>query len=118
MFSTNTVGLRRNLLHFKSRLIPSESLTRADLLTAVLQTTAKDVETHQVLYLAIITSSFTNEQAFKSFFWPKVCDTNNCFALLQIPTKFQTVLTALGPGLHDEDTAINLTLLVILHTEN
>ena len=52
------------------------------------------------------------------FFWPKVCDTNNCFALLQIPTKFQTVLTALGPGLHDEDTAINLTLLVILHTEN
>ena len=61
MFSTNTVGLRRNLLHFKSRLIPSESLTRAE----VLQTTAKDVETHQVFFL--LTSSFTNEQAFKSF---------------------------------------------------
>ena len=46
-FSTNTVGLRRNLLYFKSRLIPSESLTRAE----VLQTTAKDVETHQVFFL-------------------------------------------------------------------
>ena len=81
----------------------------------------KDVETHQVFFLLSEQALLQISRLLNLLFWPKVCDTNdtnNCFAPLQIPTKFKTVLTALGPGPHDEDTAINLTLMVILHTEN